>query len=74
MNQKVKAMLALTLLGANAVPAAMSAKPEAKPEMASTAQAKWTVAAKPEAKPEMAFTAQAKWMVAAKPEAKPEVG
>ncbi|MCZ8511588.1 hypothetical protein O9H85_03890 [Paenibacillus filicis] len=52
MTKKLKMMLAATLLTAIALPASVSAKPEAKPA-AFSAKAGSIFAAKPEAKPEM---------------------
>ncbi|MET3292993.1 UNVERIFIED_CONTAM: hypothetical protein ABID98_005690 [Brevibacillus sp. OAP136] len=70
MNKGFKLIVATGLLTAIAFPAAVSAKPEAKPEMFSAT--KWMIAGKPEAKPEMAFGANAGRLIAGKPEAKPE--
>ncbi|WP_156390165.1 MULTISPECIES: hypothetical protein [unclassified Paenibacillus] len=54
MNKAVKWMLGAALIAAIAVPTTVSAKPEAKPEMASASKQGAMFAAKPEAKPEVA--------------------
>ncbi|WP_186445956.1 hypothetical protein [Paenibacillus cremeus] len=52
-NKAVRWMFGATLLASIAVPATVSAKPEAKPEAAKTTKPGVNFAAKPEAKPEM---------------------
>lgn len=52
MNKGFKLIAVAGLLGAIAFPTAVSAKPEAKPEMIIGVKTPWVVAAKPEAKPE----------------------
>ncbi|WP_171650765.1 hypothetical protein [Paenibacillus foliorum] len=54
MSKGFKLVLGAVLLAAIAFPAAVSAKPEAKPELSSTMKTKEMFAAKPEAKPEVA--------------------
>lgn len=52
-NKAWKWILGITLLAAVAFPAAVSAKPEAKPEAAFSSKPGLILAAKPEAKPEV---------------------
>lgn len=52
MNKGLKLLFAVAMLAAIIVPVAVSAKPEARPEVASGIKAEWLIAAKPEAKPE----------------------
>ena len=54
MNNALKWVLGAALIAAIAVPTTVSAKPEAKPEVASAAKSEVMFAAKPEAKPEVA--------------------
>lgn len=51
-NKTLKWILGVALLASTAVPATVSAKPEAKPEAAKTSKPGVILAAKPEARPE----------------------
>ncbi|WP_409342592.1 hypothetical protein [Paenibacillus sp. MBLB4367] len=52
MNKALKWILGVALLASMAVPATVSARPEAKPEATKTTRPGVIIAAKPEAKPE----------------------